>query len=132
MSRMRALADKGGVVGIFNISEWLTRADTATLDAVLDHIQHVVQIAGMDHIGFGSDHSMEALDNLEELLRYSQATAPGRDRRRVFGNGAATRRDPGVEHPHADAGPGRCPREARLYGFANREVAGGELPARVS
>ena len=74
--QMRALADKGGVVGIFNISEWLTRDDTATLDAVLDHIQHVVQIAGMDHLGFGSDHSMEALDNLEELLRYSQATAP--------------------------------------------------------
>ena len=76
--QMRALADKGGVVGIFNISEWLTRAETATLDAVLDNIQHVVQVAGIDHVGFGSDHSMEALalDKLEERLRYSQATAP--------------------------------------------------------
>ena len=75
--QMRALADKGGVVGIFNISEWLTRAETATLDAMLDNIQHVVQVAGIDHAGFGSDHAMEALDNtkLEERLRYSQATA---------------------------------------------------------
>jgi membrane dipeptidase len=75
--QMRALADKGGVVGIFNISEWLTRAETATLDAMLDNIQHVVQVAGIDHVGFGSDHAMEALDNtkIEERLRYSQATA---------------------------------------------------------
>ena len=73
--QITAVADKGGVVGIFNISEWMTAADTVTLEAALDHIQHVVQIAGIDHVGFGSDHSVETLDNLDELVRYSQSTA---------------------------------------------------------
>ncbi len=73
--QITAVADKDGVVGIFNISEWMTAADTVTLEAALDHIQHVVQIAGIDHVGFGSDHSMETLDNLDELVRRSQSTA---------------------------------------------------------
>jgi membrane dipeptidase len=75
--QIRALADKGGVVGIFNISEWLTTEDTVNLNAALDHIHHVVQIAGIDHVGFGSDHSMEVetVDNVAARLHLSQVTA---------------------------------------------------------
>ena len=65
---IRALANKGGVMGIFNISSWLTRADVAAPEAITAHIDHVVNIAGIDHVGFGSDHQMESLANLDDMV----------------------------------------------------------------
>lgn len=52
---IRALADQGGYFGIFNLTLWLTDRDTAGLGEVLDHIDHVVKIGGIDLAGFGSD-----------------------------------------------------------------------------
>jgi membrane dipeptidase len=52
---IRALADKGGVMGIFNMSLWLTKAPATSLNDVVDHIDHVVNIAGVEHVCFGSD-----------------------------------------------------------------------------
>ncbi|HZQ93328.1 MAG TPA: membrane dipeptidase [Terriglobales bacterium] len=52
---IRALAEKGGVTGIFNMSLWLTKAPTTSINDVVDHIDHVVKVAGIDHVSFGSD-----------------------------------------------------------------------------
>jgi membrane dipeptidase len=52
---MRAVARKGGFFGVFNMSLWLTRKQTTSIDDVLDHIDHAVKLAGIDHVGFGSD-----------------------------------------------------------------------------
>ena len=67
-AQIRALAEKGGVVGIFNMSCWLTDRDTASLDVVIDHIKHAVRIAGIDHVGFGSDGPMGGVQRLTEEL----------------------------------------------------------------
>jgi membrane dipeptidase len=53
---IRALAGKGGYFGIFNMSNWLTARDHSTPDDVVDHIDHVVKLGGIDLAGFGSDH----------------------------------------------------------------------------
>jgi len=53
---IRALADKGGYFGVFNMSNWLTDRDRSTVDDVVDHIDHVVKTGGIDLAGFGSDH----------------------------------------------------------------------------
>lgn len=53
---IRALAEKGGYFGIFNMSNWLTARDHSTPDDVVDHIDHVVKLGGIELAGFGSDH----------------------------------------------------------------------------
>ncbi|MFJ6024947.1 dipeptidase [Brevundimonas sp. NPDC092305] len=52
---IRALADKGGFFGVFMMSRWLTDRDTSSVEDVVDHIDHVVRIGGIEAAGFGSD-----------------------------------------------------------------------------
>ncbi|MEG1500839.1 MAG: membrane dipeptidase [Clostridiales bacterium] len=53
-AQLRALAERGGVAGITFIPGFL-KAENGDLDAVTEHILHGIQIAGIDHIGIGSD-----------------------------------------------------------------------------
>ncbi len=52
---LRRLPDNGGVVMITFVPGFLTANDEATLADVADHIEHVVELAGVDHVGIGSD-----------------------------------------------------------------------------
>ncbi len=51
---MKALAEKGGVVGIFAVKYFL--AEKGTLLDVLNHIEKAVDLIGVDHVGIGTDH----------------------------------------------------------------------------
>ena len=54
-STIRAVADKGGVVGVY-IMPFL-RADSKPSGAdLIAHIEHVANVAGEDHVGIGSDN----------------------------------------------------------------------------
>jgi len=54
-STIRAVADKGGVVGVY-IMPFL-RADSKPSGAdLIAHIEHVAKVAGEDHVGIGSDN----------------------------------------------------------------------------
>ena len=54
--QLRALADNRGVVGIlFAGAGLLTDAPTATMDDIVRHVAHAVEIAGVSHVGLGSD-----------------------------------------------------------------------------
>lgn len=55
---IRALADKGGYFGVYNMTLWMTGEARPTVDVVVDHIDHAVNIGGLDLVGFGSDHAM--------------------------------------------------------------------------
>jgi membrane dipeptidase len=52
---IRLLAERGGYFGIYNMSLWLTDRDTASLADVLDHVDHLVKLGGIELGGFGSD-----------------------------------------------------------------------------
>ena len=52
---IRAVAEKGGFFGVFPMSVWLTMRPTTSVDDVVDHIDHAVKVAGVEHVGFGSD-----------------------------------------------------------------------------
>lgn len=56
---IRAIADTGGVVGIFAMP-WFTGADpeNTTVDDFIDHIDYVVRLVGIDHVGIGTDWPM--------------------------------------------------------------------------
>jgi len=49
-----ALAENGGVMGI-NFAPSFVHPTLATLQGVVDHIDHIVDLVGPDHVGLGSD-----------------------------------------------------------------------------
>jgi len=53
---IRRLADKGGYLGIYNMTLWMTEAATSSAETIVDHIDHAVKVGGIDLVGFGSDH----------------------------------------------------------------------------
>ena len=53
--QMRALAAKGGVVQITMYKGFLVEEGDATLDDFMRHLLHAIAVAGIDHVGIGSD-----------------------------------------------------------------------------
>jgi len=51
---LRAIAETGGVVGV-NLLPGIVDSANPTLDAVLHQVDHLVEIAGPDHVGIGTD-----------------------------------------------------------------------------
>jgi len=82
--QIRALAEKGGVLGIFNMSCWLTERERPTLDDVLEHVDHAVKIAGIDHVGFGSDGPMTGVQRLAEELAGHVQFSQSRSARTIY------------------------------------------------
>ena len=60
---IRKAASKGGVMGVTMIRLFCHPGGRATLDDVLDHIDHIVEIAGIEHAGIGSDVDLEGHDS---------------------------------------------------------------------
>ncbi|MEX2467538.1 MAG: dipeptidase [Gemmatimonadota bacterium] len=52
---LRRLSENGGVVMVTFVPSFLSAAEEATLDDAADHIDHVANVAGIDHVGIGSD-----------------------------------------------------------------------------
>jgi membrane dipeptidase len=59
---IRRLARSGGVMGITVVRAFVARTRTPTIEHVLDHFDHVARIAGIEHVGLGSDVDTAALD----------------------------------------------------------------------
>ncbi|HET7433321.1 MAG TPA: membrane dipeptidase [Thermoanaerobaculia bacterium] len=66
---IRALGNAGGFFGIYHMTTWLTDGDTATIDTLLAHIRHAVDLIGPKQVGFGSDGDIEKLDAAAEVQR---------------------------------------------------------------
>lgn len=53
-AQLRALAQNGGVVGITFVPMFVD-AQAPTFERLLDHVDHAVAVAGIEHVGIGSD-----------------------------------------------------------------------------
>jgi len=51
---IRALADHGGVMGM-NFAPAFVAKENATVENVVDHIDHIVDLVGPEYVGLGSD-----------------------------------------------------------------------------
>ena len=84
--QLRALAAKGGVAQITIYPGFLRRDSQATILDVMAHLEHAIQVVGIDHVGLGTDFdgdggvpglasSSELLNFTRQLLarRYSEA-----------------------------------------------------------
>ena len=72
-AQLRRLADSGGVVGITFVEPFVDPQDP-TLERLLDHVEHAVNIAGIDHVGLGSDFDGGG-DLIEDATIYPELTA---------------------------------------------------------
>ena len=54
---IKAVADKGGVVGVY-FMPFLRVGKPATLAEAVAHVEHVAMIAGEDHVGIGTDNGV--------------------------------------------------------------------------
>jgi membrane dipeptidase len=60
--QLRALAAKGGVVGIFDLPYLTASPRQPTVDDYMAHLEHALRIAGDDHVGIGSDVGIAPFD----------------------------------------------------------------------
>ena len=71
---IRRLAVKGGVMGLTMIRFFVGGGGTVTMENVLNHVDHITQIAGVEHVGIGSDCDLDGFDTKANLdgVHYSK------------------------------------------------------------
>jgi membrane dipeptidase len=65
---IRALAVTGGVMGITAVAAFVG-AGRPTLDDLLAHFEHVARVAGVEHVGLGSDVDVDAREPVSGRIR---------------------------------------------------------------
>lgn len=96
---IKAVAETGGLTAIAFFPPFIKRdpetfeVQEATVHDVVDHIEHVVDIAGIDHVGFGTDMNDMYLDRgytpPNSVYRKERITHP-----EVYGKGPTEQYDP--------------------------------------
>lgn len=54
-AQLKALAEKDGVIQVYIVQDYMSKDDTASLDTFMEHLNHCVEVAGVDHVGIGAD-----------------------------------------------------------------------------
>jgi len=65
---LKMVADKGGVAGICQIRPFISQLRKGSFEHYLDHIQHAVNVAGIDHVGIGSDRDHRVIELSDAYL----------------------------------------------------------------
>ncbi len=88
--QLRAVAQKGGVVGIYDLPYLTKSPKQPALDDYMAHMTHALKVCGEDHVGVGSDSSIgpwdlgpegwEAFRKMEEERNKAGLAAPEEDR----------------------------------------------------
>ena len=76
-AQLRAIAQNGGVIGVTFVTYFLREPqEKATLEDVLNHIEHVATVAGVEHVGLGSDYDGATMPpELDSGEKYPALTA---------------------------------------------------------
>ncbi len=61
---IRKLAAKGGVMGITGVRNFVKDTEPTTVEDIVDHIDHVVKLAGIEHVGIGTDSDLMGYDHM--------------------------------------------------------------------
>jgi len=67
-ANLRALAERGGVVGICQLRPFLTGKKADNLPAYFDHIDHAVQVCGVEQVCIGSDRDHRVIEMTPEYV----------------------------------------------------------------
>ena len=81
---IRAMAARGGVMGITVVAAFVSSRHPATIENVLDHFDRVARVAGVEHVGLGSDVDLDARDPRTGRVRARYEVRGLAPARRVF------------------------------------------------
>ena len=74
--QMRALAAKGGVMQVTLYNGFLVKDGEATIEDAMRHLEHAIDVMGIDHVGLGTDFDgdggIRGLANSSELLHFTR------------------------------------------------------------
>jgi len=83
-SAIRAMAKRGGGMGITVVPAFVKAGQPATIDNVVDHFDHVARLVGAEHVGLGSDADLDAVDPRTGRVRARYEVRGLQHLRRVF------------------------------------------------
>jgi membrane dipeptidase len=89
---LRALAERGGVIGIYLMPYLAASPASPTKNTVLQHLEHALKVCGADHVGIGSDGAIAAFDDSPE-------------QKKRFETDMASRKHLGIAAPEEDRFP---------------------------
>jgi len=110
---LKSLADRGGYFGVYLMPYVVASATVPTREHVLNHVVHAINVCGADHVGIGSDGSIQ-----KTVLTAEQKSA--------FDQDIARRKKLGIGAPGED----RYPYVPDLNGPDHMEIIATELAKR--
>jgi len=63
---IRKMAASGGVMGITGVRMFVRSAEPTTIEHIVDHVDHVAKLVGVEYVGVGSDCDLSGYDKLPE------------------------------------------------------------------
>ena len=78
-SELRALADKGGVAGIY-FMPFLRKSGQPHAEDVIAHIEHAVNVCGEDHVGLGTDGLVSGFPMTEAFKAFHRKDVESRQK----------------------------------------------------
>ncbi|RYF92373.1 MAG: Zn-dependent dipeptidase [Caulobacteraceae bacterium] len=66
---LRALSERGGVMGVYDLSYLSVAPEQPSLAAYLGHLTHALKVCGEDHVGIGSDTILTGFDTSPESMK---------------------------------------------------------------
>lgn len=76
-SNMRAVAEKGGLIGITQMRPFMTKQIDNAVHFYYEHIEHAINVCGEDHVCIGSDRDHRRLILTQEYLDELKAEEGG-------------------------------------------------------
>ena len=110
---LKSLADRGGYFGVYLMPYVVASPTVPTREHVLDHVVHAINVCGADHVGIGSDGSI-------------QKTVLTSEQKASFDQDIARRKKLGIGAPGED----RYPYVPDLNGPDHMEIIATELAKR--
>ena len=110
---LRSLADRGGYFGVYLMPYLVASPTLPTREHVLAHLLHAINVCGADHVGIGSDGSIEAVHLTD-------------DQKKAFDADIARRKKLGIGAPGED----RYPYVPDVNGPGHMELIASELQKR--
>ena len=80
---LKAMADKGGVVGIYFMPFIGPGPGAPTVEMLMRQIDHAIKVCGVDHVGIGSDLSTAPIEETPEYLSEAKSFVEARASRGI-------------------------------------------------
>jgi len=96
---IRKMAKSGGVMGIAMIRFMVRASEPVTIEHVLDHVDYVAKLAGLEHVGIGSDLDVVGNPNAVNGGGFDPRTQPNFSRYQYHEDGDGAINIRGLNHP---------------------------------